>query len=126
MIIQKKAVSLQQISKWYRTRMDVYTENEAIKELLETGQTKDRHYKRLPASAVKGLLKAYNIMRAATRIEDLFRYNGLNYERLADRGTESVRCDRKYRLMFTSSPKEGEIIITDIELLEITNHYDPL
>ena len=53
-------------------------------------------------------------------------YKGLNYERLTNSPYESVRCDGKYRLLFISRPEEGEIIITNIELIEITNHYGTL
>ena len=52
--------------------------------------------------------------------------NGLCYERLrGDRkNQESVRCNDVYRLIFQSSPADGSIIITEIELIEITHHYD--
>ena len=65
-------------------------------------------------------------MRAAQRIEDLFRLKGLNYEALhGDRkGQESVRCYATWRLIFKSSPLDGSIVITEIELLEISHHYD--
>lgn len=106
--------------------MHVYTDNEALKELIETGQPKDRRYRSLPKQAVRGFLKAYNILLMEQRIEGLFKYKGLNYERLTNSPYESVRCDGKYRLLFISRPEEGEIIITNIELIEITNHYGTL
>lgn len=106
--------------------MQIYTENEALKELIETGQSKDKRYKKLPKKVIRGFIKAYNILLVSKRIEDLYRYNGLNYERLSNSQYESVRCDDKYRLIFISSPNTGEIIITNIELIEITNHYGTL
>jgi len=65
-------------------------------------------------------------MKAARRIEDLFPMNGLNYEALkGDRkGQESVRCNGAWRLIFRNSPIDGSIIITEIELLEISHHND--
>ena len=65
-------------------------------------------------------------MKVAKRIEDLFPIKGLNYERLRGNraGQESVRCNDTWRLIFRSSPIDGSIIITEIELLEITHHYD--
>ena len=71
-------------------------------------------------------VKAVNKMRAATRIEDIMRDHGLRYERLhGDRkDQESVRCNDVWRLIFQSSPADGSIIITEIELIEISHHYD--
>lgn len=65
-------------------------------------------------------------MKAARRIEDLFPMKGLNYEALKGKrkGQESVRCNDAWRLIFRSSPIDGSIIITNIELLEISHHYD--
>ena len=45
--------------------------------------TKDT--KRLPKDVIKGYIKAYNHLRAAKRIEDLFRIGSLHYERLKRR-----------------------------------------
>lgn len=54
------------------------------------------------------------------------RDHGLRYERLhGDRkDQESVRCNDVWRLIFQSSPADGSIIITEIELIEISHHYD--
>ena len=106
--------------------MNITSEDEALLELFENGKTSDKKYKRLPIAAIKGYVKAVNKMRAATRIEDLYRLIGLNYEALhGDRkGQESVRCNGAWRLIFKSSPLDGSIVITDIELLEISHHYD--
>lgn len=103
--------------------MNITTENEALAELIAIGSSTDKRYKKLPRSAVQGFLKAYNIMRVANRIEDLFRYKGLNYERLNGTKFESVRCDIKYRLIFTSSVSDDTLVVKDIELIEISKHY---
>lgn len=34
------------------------------------------------------------------------------------------RCNDTWRLIFKSSPLDGSIVITEIELLEISHHYD--
>lgn len=108
--------------------MRIYTNNEAIYELLTLGKSQKRKYKSLPFSAINGLLKAYNVMLRVDRVEDLFRYKGLNYKRLKGnlKQFESVRCDYKYRLLFKSYLLDENIEITDIELFEITNHYEEL
>lgn len=106
--------------------MNITSEDEALLELYENGITSDKRYRRLPIQVIKGYKKAVDYMRAAQRIEDLFRLKGLNYEALhGDRkGQESVRCNDTWRLIFKSSPLDGSIVITEIELLEISHHYD--
>ena len=95
--------------------MNITSEDEALIELYTNGKTSD-----------KGFKKAVDYMKAARRIEDLFPLKGLNYEALKGkrRGQESVRCNGAWRLIFRSSPIDGSVIITNIELLEISHHYD--
>lgn len=106
--------------------MNVTSEDAALLELYERGKTSDKRYKRLPMAAIKGYVKAVNKMRAAARIEDIMHDNGLRYERLhGDRkGQESVRCNDVWRLIFHSDSADGSLIITEIELIEISYHYD--
>ena len=101
--------------------MNITSEDEALLELYENGKTSSKRYRRLPVQVIKGYKKAVDYMKAARRIEDLFRLKGLNYEALhGDRkGQESVRCNGAW-----SSPLDGSIVITEIELLEISHHYD--
>lgn len=106
--------------------MNITSEDEALFELYVDGETSDKKYKRLPTAAIKGYIKAINKLKAATRIEDIMRDHGLHYERLKGnrQNQESVRCNDTWRLIFRSSPADGEIIITEIELIEISHHYD--
>lgn len=108
--------------------MNVTTENEALLELYTTGKSDDKRYKKLPKSTISGFVKAVNLIKNAKRIEDLFQHKGLNYEKLGGnlKDYESVRCDRKYRLMFKSSVLDNTIVITEVELFEITDHYGSL
>ena len=75
--------------------MNINTEDDALMELYIYGKTSDKKYKRLPAEVIKGFKKAVDYMKAASRIEDLFRFKGLNYEKLKGnrKGQESVRCN---------------------------------
>ena len=106
--------------------MNITSEDESLLELYEKGKTSDKKYRRLPKPVIKGYKKAVDYMRAARRIEDLFPIKGLNYEVLrGDRkGQESVCCNDAWRLIFKSSPLDGSIVITEIELIEISHHYD--
>ena len=106
--------------------MNITTENEALVDLIQYGRTKDRRYRSLPQSVIKGFLKAFRILKREERIEGLYKYTGLNYEKLTNKNIESVRCNDQYRLMFRSSAQENSIILTEIELIEITNHYDQI
>lgn len=96
------------------------------KNFRENGRTSDKKYRKLPVSAIKGYVKAVNKMRAAARIEDIMRDHGLHYERLLGnrKNMESVRCNDVWRLIFKSYPTDGRIIITEVELMEISHHYE--
>ncbi len=106
--------------------MNITTDDEALLELYERGKTNAKKYRRLPMQAIKGYKKAVDYMRAARRIEELFPLNGLHYKKLqGDKaGLESVRYNDTWRLVFRSSPLDGSIIITEIELIEISHHYE--
>lgn len=108
-----------------KDRMNIYTEDESLVELLEEGCTNNKKYKKLPQDAIKGYIKAYNHLKAARRIEDLFKIGSLHYERLKGdmKGYESVRCTSRWRLIFKSSALGDSLVITEIELIEISNHY---
>lgn len=123
LIISELIVSLSCTS-WHPS-MNVTTDDEALIELYLRGKTSDKRYKKMPVQAVKGFKKAVDIIKAVDRIEDLFRFNGLRYERLiGDRkGQESVRCNDTWRLIFKSYPQEGSVVITEICLIEISHHY---
>lgn len=105
--------------------MNITTEDNALWELYTEGRTSSKQYKRLPKEAIKGFIKAVSYMREAKRIEDLFRIKGLHYEKLIGnrKGQESVRCNDTWRLIFKSSSLDDSII-TEIQLIEITHHYE--
>ncbi len=105
--------------------MNITTENEGIAELITTGKTSDKRYRRLPTSVIDRFLRVYNILRTANRIEDLYQHKGLHYERLKGNKHqyESVRCNIQYRLIFISRATDDTLIVKDIELIEISKHY---
>lgn len=114
--------------------MEIVTENEDLKELLETGRSSKKELRNLQKGTIKGFVKAVMILRAEDSVEGLYKYRGLNYERLKGRlkEYESVRCDSRYRLIFKSSLKKSldkdvqiiqEQIITEVKLIKISDHY---
>ena len=65
-------------------------------------------------------------LRVANRIEDLFPFKSLNYEKLIGdkKGLESVSVNQQYRIEFVSVV-EGEEpdTITICSIVELSNHY---
>ncbi len=61
-------------------------------------------------------------LMAATRIEDLFVFNSLNFEAL-DHGYYSIRIDNHYRLEFKIRQEGPEPVVTICTVTDITNHY---
>ena len=53
--------------------MKTFFEDKALEDLYYFGQTSDKKYKRLRFGIIKAYIKAVNYLRAATRIEDLYR-----------------------------------------------------
>lgn len=97
----------------------------ALEDLYLTGTTSDRRYERLPGDIVKRYVKVVNYLRAARRIEDLYRINSLHYEKKSGnlKDTEAVWINDKYRLHFRSFPDDSGIIVNAI-LTEISKHYE--
>ncbi len=95
-----------------------------LRELYQTGQTKDKRHRYQP-QVVKGYIKAVDALKAAKRIEDLYPFKGLNFEALQGdkKGRCSIRANGQYRVEFTISEKDGEQIATLCLILELSNHY---
>lgn len=106
--------------------MEIYSTDKELLDLLRQGKTEGKQYRRLPKDVIRGYLKACKYIAAAKRIEDLYQYGSLHYEKLRGdmAGCESVRCTLRWRLIFKSFPNENSIIITNVELIKISNHYE--
>ena len=65
-------------------------------------------------------------LRVANKVEDLYPFKSLNYEKLIGdkKGLESVRVNQQYRIEFRSSVegKEPETL-TICSIIELSNHY---
>jgi len=104
--------------------MEIKFDRKYLEELYETGKTTDKKYRFQP-QIVKKYRKTIDILESVARIEDLFRYNGLNYEKLeGDKaGLESVRVNDQYRVEFKTSVVVSETVITVCNILELSTHY---
>lgn len=102
--------------------MEIRYEKEYLGELYENGYCKNKKYRFQP-QVVKKYQKRIDILMAATRIEDLFALNSLNFESLEGTDKYSIRIDYHYRLEFKISKTEEEPIITIYLITDITNLY---
>lgn len=105
--------------------MNVEFEEVYLAELYEKGKTDDKKHRFQP-QIVNGYLKCVKALLNASRIEDLYQYRSLKYEKLKGdkKGLSSLRINDQYRLEFREITSAGNQTIVDIcSLVEITNHY---
>ena len=101
--------------------MEVEFQKDYLKDLYYTGKTKDKQHRFQP-DVVRKYVRVVEILAAVYRMEDLFRFNSLNFEAIGN-NSYSVRIDYHYRLIFQLEAKRGESILTICILEDITNHY---
>ncbi|GHV58642.1 hypothetical protein FACS1894182_11470 [Bacteroidia bacterium] len=105
--------------------MKVKFEKEYLRELYKTGKTTDKKHRFQP-QVVNGYLKCVRSLINAEKIEELFGYNSLHYEKLKGdkKGLSSVRINDQYRLEFREIANSNNMFEIEIcSLTEITNHY---
>ncbi|MDR2937582.1 MAG: type II toxin-antitoxin system RelE/ParE family toxin [Prevotellaceae bacterium] len=105
--------------------MKVNFEKEYLRELYETGRTRDKKHRFQP-QVLKGYARCVKALDEAARIEELFRFNSLKYEKLQGNksGLSSLRINQQYRLEFREIPSQAnEVVIEICSLVDITNHY---
>lgn len=103
--------------------MEIVFQKTYLSELFYTGKTKEKQYRFQP-QVVRKYAKVVGILESVKRLEDLFRFNSLNFEALESRDNYySVRVDLQYRLEFSMSSHEGETTLTICNLEDLTNHY---
>lgn len=103
------------------SKMIIEYEKDYLEELYNEGKCKNKKY-RFQKSVIAKYQKRIDTLMAATRIEDLFVFNSLNFEAL-DNGYYSIRIDYHYRLEFKIRQEGSEAIITICIVTDITNHY---
>lgn len=102
--------------------MIIKYDKEYLEELYENGKCKDKKHRFQPQVVKKYHMRIDTLM-AATKIEDLFIFNSLNFEALEGTDRYSIRIDIHYRLEFTVQHQDGETILTVCTIMDITNHY---
>jgi proteic killer suppression protein len=102
--------------------MEIEYEKDYLRELYNDGKCRNKKFRFQP-QVVNKYQKRVDTLMGATRIEDLFVLNSLNFESLEASDKCSIRVDDKYRLEFRTRFKDGEQQITICELTDLTNHY---
>ena len=105
--------------------MKIEFEKDYLRELYENGKARNKKYRFQP-SVTKQFKNTIDKLRNANRIEDLFPFKSLNYEKLVGdkAGLESVRVNQQYRVEFYSRTSGVEPdIITICSIVELNNHY---
>ena len=101
--------------------MVIEYEKDYLQELYESGNCKNKKY-RFQKQVVQKYQKRIDTLMGATRIEDLFVFNSLNFEAL-NNGYYSIRIDIHYRLEFTIRTEGNETLVSICTVTDITNHY---
>ena len=105
--------------------MKIEFEKDYLKQLYEDGKAKGKKH-RFQTSVIKQYKNSIDKLRVATRIEELFLFKSLNYEKLVGdkKGLESVKVNQQYRIEFyTTIEGEEPEIITICSIVELSNHY---
>jgi len=105
--------------------MKIEFEKKYLQELYYLGKTTDKSHRFQP-QVVNGYLKCVRALAKATRMEDLYLFKSLNYERLKGdkKGLSSLRINIQYRLEFREILNPNNTLEIEIcSLTDITNHY---
>lgn len=104
--------------------MLVTFEEQYLEELYTIGKADGKKHRYQP-QVVRGYQKAIKYLIAAKRIEDLFPIKSLHFEALhGDKdGRFSVKANDQYRVEFSVTEAEGDLLITVCNVLELSNHY---
>lgn len=101
--------------------MVIEYEKDYLKELYDKGKCSNKKY-RFQKPIITKYQKRIDTPMGATRIEDLFVFNSLNFEALAN-DYFSIRIDYHYRLEFKIRHEGTEPVVTICTVTDITNHY---
>ena len=105
--------------------MEIQFNNQLLIDLYEGNKVTDKEFRSNP-NLIKQFIKTINKLRSVNKVEELFQFAGLNYEKLKGnlKGFSSVRINKQYRLIFeevTSNTEPFEVVLFKIE--EISKHY---
>lgn len=95
-----------------------------LRDLYVTGENSDKKH-RYRADVIKRYKRAVDYLKWATRKEDLYRINSLNFEALKGNksGLFSIRVNDQYRIEFTIRDILEDTILTVCNIIDLSNHY---
>lgn len=103
--------------------MNVIFLDESLREIYETGYTKDGKYKKLTRNRqfIDAYIHIIDLMLAVEQANELSSYSFLHYEKLKHRPESSVRIQnrRVERLLFTEHDNGFEVKLIEID----SDHY---
>ena len=105
--------------------MIIVFEKDYLEQLYTEGKAKGKKY-RFPKGVISKYKQTIDKLRAADKVEDLYPFKSLNYEKLTGdkKGLESVRINQQYRIVFISKTEgKGPDTITICSIVELSNHY---
>ena len=102
--------------------MIVEYDKDYLLELYEKGCCKNKRYRFQP-QVVRKYQRRIDTLMAATRLEDLYVFNSLNFEALQSSDMYSVHIDKQYRLEFKVMNGQNDPVVTVCRVIDITNHY---
>lgn len=106
--------------------MEISFNDQLLIDLYEGNKITDKRFRSNPA-LIKQYIKAVKKLQSVEKVEQLFQYAGLNYEKLKGKlaGYSSVRINDQYRLIFeeiADTKEPFEIVLFRLE--EISKHYE--
>lgn len=105
--------------------MKIVFEKDYLEQLYAEGKAKGKKY-RYPKGLISKYKQTIDKLRVANRVEDLYPFKSLNYEKLIGdkKGLESVRVNQQFRIEFRSRVEGDEPdTITICSIVELSNHY---
>ena len=105
--------------------MKIVFEKDYLEQLYAEGKARGKKY-RFPKGLISKYKQTIDKLRVANRVEDLYLFKSLNYEKLIGdkKGLESVRVNQQYRIEFRSKVEGDEpATITICSIVELSNHY---
>lgn len=98
---------------------------EYLRDLYTKGNCNDKKH-RYKTDIIKRYKRCIDYLKWASRKEDLFRINSLNFEALKGNklGRFSIRVNNQYRIEFSMHDTTEEPILTICNIIELSNHYD--
>ena len=101
--------------------MEVKFLNEELKVLYEKGFSKK--YKTVPVQVSKKFVRAVDVLSAAIKIQDVWKFPSYNFKHLEGNKRYSMRMDITWRLEIEIEWTNDECTIGIIGLYDLTRHY---